>query len=156
MITFDEVVTHMRDRGYMSGIDRDRNRVKATSEVFTPYDLVQECLNALDQIIFDDKESSIIDRSCGDGQFLSEVLIRKMEHGATFEQALTTTYGVDLMEDNVALCRDRLLCGQEQYRHIVNQNIVCAHALRYHYRFDGSDPYKTEHDIHLESFFSFD
>jgi len=48
------------------------------------------------------------------------------------------------MQDNVELCRERLLCGREDLRHIVEQNIVCADGLRYHYRFDGSDPYDDE------------
>ena len=61
-----------------------------------------------------------------------------------FEQALQTIYCVDLMPDNVKLCQDRLLCGQEHLRHIVEKNIVCADALRYHYRFDGTHPYDDE------------
>jgi hypothetical protein len=67
-----------------------------------------------------------------------------MENGSTFEQALSTIFGTDLMIDNVDQCRERLLCGQEHLRHIVEKNIVCADALRYHYRFDGSHPYDDE------------
>ena len=67
-----------------------------------------------------------------------------MERGSTFEQALSTIYGVDLMQDNVEECKKRLLCGREDLRHIVENNIVCADALRYHYRFDGSHPYDDE------------
>lgn len=144
MLTFDKIIAHIRDREYMSGVERDRNRVKSTSEVFTPTTLVQECLDDLDQSIFKDSTSTIIDRSCGDGQFLGEVLIRKLENGIDFESALSTIYGVDLMPDNVDLCRERLLCGREDLRHIVENNILCADALRYHYRWDGSHPYDDE------------
>jgi hypothetical protein len=101
-------------------------------------------LNTLDQSIFQDTVKTIIDNSCGDGQLLGEALIRKMENGSTFEQALSTVYGVDLMQDNVDECRKRLLCGREDLQHIVEQNIVCADALRYHYRFDDSPPYDDE------------
>ena len=80
------------------------------------------------------------------GQWLGEVLIRKIENGIDFETALSTIYGVDLMQDNVDLCRERLLCGREDLRHIVEQNIVCADGLRYHYRFDGGHPYDNEID----------
>jgi len=149
-----EVIDHIRNRTYMSGVERDRLRVKVTGEVFTPTPLVQEMLEKLPMEQFTDPAKTFLDPSCGDGQFLGEILIRKMENGSTFEQALFTTYGVDLMQDNVDLCRERLLCGREDLRHIVEQNIVCADALRYHYRFDGSDPYKTEKDIHLESLFT--
>jgi type I restriction-modification system DNA methylase subunit len=128
----------------MSGIEREKIRVKATGEVFTPTALVQEILDQLPQEQFTNSDKTFLDPSCGDGQFLGEVLIRKIENGIDFDIALSTIYGVDLMEDNVELCRERLLCGREDLRHIVEQNIVCADGLRYHYRFDGSYPYDDE------------
>jgi type I restriction-modification system DNA methylase subunit len=140
----NQIIDHIRNRSYMSGIEREQTRVKATGEVFTPTPLVQELLDQLPQNTFTDSTKTVLDPSCGDGQFLGEVLIRKMENGSTFEQALSTIYGVDLMEDNVELCRERLLCGREDLRHIVEQNIVCADGLRYHYRFDNSHPYDDE------------
>ena len=135
----------------MSGIDRDELRVKATAEVFTPTALVQKCLDDLpDQTVFSDQTKTFLDNSCGDGQFLSEVLIRKLENGIDFETALNTIYGVDLMPDNVKLCQDRLLCGREDLRYIVEKNIVCADALTYHYRFDGTDAELSDYDKHTK------
>jgi len=138
MVRIEDIIAHTRNHAYMSGVNREKLRVKATGEVFTPTELVQEILNNLPHDQFTDPTKTFLDPSCGDGQFLSEVLIRKMENGSTFEQALSTIYGVELMPDNAKLCRDRLLCGQEQYRHIVENNIVEADALKYHYRFDGT------------------
>jgi len=119
----------------MSGIERDNLRIKVTNEVFTPTELVQEVLDRLPQELFTDPTKTFCDPSCGDGQFLSEVLIRKIENGIDFETALSTIYGVELMEDNVKLCHDRLLCGCEDLRHIVEKNIVCADSLEYDYLF---------------------
>lgn len=147
-----DIINHARNRAYMSGVDRDKLRVKQTAEVFTPTPLVQDVLNRLPQEVFSDATKTFLDTSCGDGQFLSEVLIRKMEHGSTFEQALSTIYGVDLMEDNVMLCRDRLLCGQEHYRHIVEKNIVCHDAVTYDYSFNGTN--KTDAALIKEQFFN--
>ena len=149
----DDIINHARNRAYMSGVDRDKVRTKQTAEVFTPTPLVQDVLDQLPQSLFVDVTKTFLDNSCGDGQFLSEVLIRKMEHGSTFEQALSTIYGVDLMEDNVTLCRERLLCGQEQYQHIVEKNIVCHDALTYDYSFNGTN--KTDVELKKEQFFSF-
>jgi len=143
----DDIKKHIRNREYMGGFSREYLRIKETSEVFTPTSKVQQILNylnTLQPLLFSTPTNTFLDNSCGDGQFLGEVLIRKMENGSTFEQALSTVYGVDLMQDNVDLCRERLLCGREDLRHIVEQNIVCADALRYHYRFDGSHPYDDE------------
>jgi hypothetical protein len=140
----------------MSGVERDFLRVKATGEVFTPTPLVQEVLDKLPPELFTDPSKTYLDPACGDGQFLSEVLIRKVENGIDFETALSTIYGVDLMPDNVKLCQDRLLCGREDLRHIVEKNIVCADGLRYHYRFDGTDPYSTEQDLLIYTLFEFE
>jgi hypothetical protein len=100
---------------------------------------VQEILDQLPHELFEDHNKTFLDNSCGDGQFLGEVLIRKMENGSTFEQALSTVYGVDLMQDNVDECRRRLLCGREDLRHIVERNIVCHNALTYDYSFNGTN-----------------
>lgn len=135
MIELDEIIAHARDRDYMSGVERDELRIKATGEVFTPTWLVQEMLDQLPQELFKDPTKTFCDPSCGDGQFLSEVLIKKLENGIDFETALSTIYGVDIMIDNVDLCRDRLLCGREDLRHIVEQNIVCHNSLMYKYKF---------------------
>jgi type I restriction-modification system DNA methylase subunit len=119
----------------MSGVDRDRSRVKQTGERFTPTELVREMLEQIPIEQFTDPTKTFLDNSCGDGQFLSEVLIRKMEQGIDFETALKTIYGVELMPDNVKMCQDRLLCGQEHLRHVVEKNIVCHDALTYDYSF---------------------
>lgn len=131
----EKVIDHIRNRSYMSGIDRDSGRVKATQEVFTPTAMVRDILDRMDQSLFSNPGQDFIDPTCGDGQFLGEVLIRKMENGIDFESALSSIYGVDLMSDNVELCQERLLCGQEHLRHIVEKNIVCSNALEYNYTF---------------------
>jgi hypothetical protein len=134
-----EVIQHIRNRDYMSGVERDQARVKSTGEVFTPTPLVQEMLDQLPSELFTDTAKTFLDNSCGDGQFLGEVLIRKMENGSSFEQALSTVYGVDLMQDNIDECRRRLLCGRTDLEHQVRTNIVCHDALTYDYSFNGTD-----------------
>ena len=139
-----KITDHIRNRTYMSGVQRTQARVKATGEVFTPTELVREMLEQIPVDQFTDPAKTFLDNSCGDGQFLGEVLIRKMENGSTFEQALQTIYGVDLMQDNVDLCRERLLCGRTDLAHIVERNIVCHDALTYDYSFNGTNMNQTE------------
>jgi hypothetical protein len=152
-------IEHSRNRKYMSGVERDKLRIKQTAEIFTPTSLVQEILDKLEyenKELFSNPNRTFIDSSCGDGQFLSEVVIRKMERsGCTLEEALSTTYGVELMEDNVKLCKERLAGPNptQQILDILDRNIVCADALKYHYRFDGTPPYSTEQQLKLNEFF---
>jgi hypothetical protein len=132
----------VRNREYMSGVERDKLRVKQTAEVFTPTELVHEMLDKLeeqDPILFSDPSKTFLDNSCGDGQFLSEVVIRKMERsGCSLEQALRTTYGVEFMVDNVRECRKRLSGPNptQEILDIVESNIVCHDALTYDYSFE--------------------
>ena len=133
---------HIRNRPYMSGIDRDKLRVKKTAEVFTPQHLVIEMLDELEKenpVLFTDPIKTFIDNSCGDGEFLGEVVIRKMERSnCSLEQALSTTYGVDLMEDNIRECKNRLAGPNPNSKiwEILNKNIVCADGLTYDYNFE--------------------
>jgi hypothetical protein len=154
-----DYINHARNFGYMGGIERDRLRQKETHEIFTPTSLVQTILDGEEQNLpdmFKDWTKTYMDNSCGDGQFLSEVVIRKMERShCTLEQALSTTYGVELMEDNVQLCKERLAGPNPtpEILDILDKNIVCADALTYHYRFDGTPSDITETELKMSEFF---
>ena len=113
----------------MSGVERGKLRIKSNSEVFSPTFLVQEILDQLPKELFKNETKTIFDPTCGDGQFLSEALIRKLENNIEFETALSTIYGMDIMPDNVKLTQDRLLCGYEEFRPIVEKNITVGDAL---------------------------
>lgn len=134
-------INHSRNFSYMSGIERDKLRIKETAEVFTPTEYVQQILDYEEKEspdMFTDCTKTYMDNCCGDGQFLSEIVIRKMERSnCTLEQALSTTYGVELMEDNVKLCKERLAGPNPTMKilKILNKNIICADALTYDYSF---------------------
>jgi len=134
-------INHSRNHSYMSGIERDKLRIKQTAEIFTPTELVQRMLDDFEKqypVAFSDSSKTFIDNSCGDGQILSEVVIRKMERsGCILEQALSTTYGVELMGDNVVICKTRLAGPNptQEILDILDKNIVCHDALTYDYSF---------------------
>ena len=160
-MNMNNYINHVRNRSYMEGVERDKLRIKETAEVFTPTQSVQEILDELENKnieLFSNPTKTFCEPSCGDGQFLSEVIIRKMERsGCTLEQALSTTYGVEFMEDNVKLCKERL-AGPEPTQEIwdiLDKNIVHADALTYHYRFDGTPPTMSESELKSQEFFSF-
>lgn len=105
---WSEVKDRMNDHSYMGEIDRDEYRVKITAEVFTPTDLVirmiREC--GVDKFA---PGKTVLDPACGDGQFLVAVKwVKVLFHGMTESDALNDIYGIDLMRDNVDLCKKRL------------------------------------------------
>jgi hypothetical protein len=142
MTAINKYISHARERVYMSGVERNRLRIQQTAEVFTPTELVQKILDMMekkDPTLFVDETKTFLDNSCGDCQFLSEVVIRKMERsGCTLEKALSTTYGVELMLDNVNECKRRLAGPNpnKKIKEILESNIVCDNGLLYDYEFE--------------------
>jgi len=105
---WDKIKDCMNDHTYMGVIDRDKYRVKATAEVFTPTDLVIRMLKKSN--IHDYAPGkTVLDPACGDGQFLTAIKwIKVFAFDMSEEEALKDIYGVDIMRDNVDLCKKRL------------------------------------------------
>lgn len=98
----------MSEHDYMTGIERTVQRVRATGEVFTPSELVLDILRYADLDLFAPGRT-VLDPACGDGQFLVAAKWIKIYHHKMPEaKALQDLYGVDIMRDNVDLCRRRL------------------------------------------------
>jgi type I restriction-modification system DNA methylase subunit len=121
-----------------SGLIKSKSRSDKHGEVFTPDWLVNEMLDELPSILFTEPTKTFIDPACGNGNFLVEVVRRKIENGSTPFQALSTTYGVDIMEDNIAECRHRLFKVAYEMNNYqfdaswktpLMRNIICANAL---------------------------
>ena len=121
-----EIKRLVDEHGYMSGVDRMTDRVKETGEVFTPTDLVIEMLMGLPSSMFAPGKT-VIDPACGDGQFLIAVKwLKVIEFNMSQDEALEDIYGVDIMRDNVDLCKRRLEGG----------NIVMGNTLEPNTRLD--------------------
>jgi len=122
----------------------------AEREVNAMLDLVKRQTERID--------SRFLEPACGDGNFLAEILRRKLavvkswygKHAADYERyaviAVTSIYGVELLSDNVDVCRKRMfdifdkeytaICKKEAnddtreaVRHILRHNILCGDAL---------------------------
>ena len=105
---WDKIRDKINDHAYMSSIDRDKQRIQSTAEIFTPTDLVIEMLNNID-INRLGAGKTILDPACGDGQFLTAIKwVKVYIHQITESDALEDIYGVDIMRDNVDLCKKRL------------------------------------------------
>lgn len=132
---------------------KSKQRVASHGEVFTPGSLVEAMLN----LVKDESEridSRFLEPACGSGNFLVEVLRRKLaavdlKFGKSeFERrqyallGLMCMYGIELLDDNVAECRANLLEILAKYlaldetddlyraaAHVLSENIVHGDAL---------------------------
>lgn len=102
------VAARLAEHDYMAGVERAVERVQATGEIFTPTALVIEMLQYTNLDLFAPGKT-VLDPACGDGQFLvAAKWIKVYHHGMAESDALQDLYGVDIMRDNVDLCRRRL------------------------------------------------
>jgi len=65
-------------------------------------------LNLVPDEVWDDPRSNFLEPSCGNGNFIAAIIQKKLCHGSSIEQALNTTFGVDIQLDNVVECRQRI------------------------------------------------
>lgn len=86
-----------------------QERKKSSGEEFTPPVLINEMLDKLDASSFKDPKKTFLDPCCGNGNFLLEILKRKLQSGHMLLQAVYTIYGIELFQDNVDECKLRIM-----------------------------------------------
>ena len=137
---------------------KSRERVVEHGEVFTNEREVNAMLDMVAQEC-ERIDSRFLEPACGNGNFIAEVLRRKLavvrsryrkspsEYQRYAFVAVASIYGVELLEDNVAECRERLLGIAEAeaagalgaarvepaftraVSYVLSQNICCGDAL---------------------------
>lgn len=136
---------------------KSRKRVADHGEVFT----AEREVNAMCDLVASEclrPDSRFLEPACGDGNFLAVILRRKLSElrrkykksPRDYEKqaivAIGSLYGVDIMNDNVLACRERLFCiwdeeytahcgddatddAREAARFIIGRNIINGNAL---------------------------
>lgn len=136
---------------------KSKKRVSERGEVFTAEREVKAMCDLVAQEC-DRIDSRFLEPACGNGNFLAEILTRKLatvkklykSNPYDFERysvlAVSSVYGVDIMQDNVTECRERLfnlwykdykavckkavnLDTQNAVKYILEKNILCGNAL---------------------------
>ena len=136
---------------------KSKKRVADHGEVFTPSHIVNAMLDLVKQET-ERIDSRFLEPACGTGNFLTEILERKLSvvenrYGRSqldYERyailAVSSIYGIDILEDNVQECRKRLFAiinqryselfkktAKEQFRKaarfILERNILWGDAL---------------------------
>lgn len=143
--------------GTMAKQVKSKQRVADHGEVFT----AEREVKAMCDLVADEClriDSRFLEPACGEGNFLVEILARKLavvkskykkspyDYERNSILALTSIYGVDILLDNAQSCRERLfrqwdkeyraVCKKEannQARdaalYILTKNIICGNAL---------------------------
>lgn len=113
--------------------DKRKERHYITQEDFTPDTIVDMMLAKLPKDAFVNFDMSIMDNSCGIGNFIVEVLRRRLANCKLVEDAIEAVkniYGIELMADNVEECRNRLYSTFiEAFPHIDDNDIFIVRSI---------------------------
>lgn len=139
---------------------KSRKRVADHGEVFTNEREVKAMLDLVNDQC-ERIDATFLEPACGSGNFLIEILRRKLgvlqdkyaksqtEYDANLIKATSSLYGVELLQDNTVECRERLFNEiQKTYpkkfnssdsfhqlmdsvKFILHKNIICGDALNY-------------------------
>lgn len=108
-------------------------RVKDAGEVYTPSHLASELYKRAVELRKQNAKAKFIDPQCGSGNLLIPVIEGKLQQGCTPWEALSTTFGVDIMADNVKECRQRLMeaagVTEQKYVDLLKTTIVRGNTL---------------------------
>lgn len=136
---------------------KSKQRVRDHGEVFTPDFIVSDMLDLVKQET-ERIDSRFLEPACGTGNFLVEILKRKLEivknkyKKSQFDYeryaviAVSSIYGIDILQDNVEECRQNLFdifeteytqlfkkkCNEscrQSVKYILDKNIIIGNAL---------------------------
>ena len=127
---------------------KSRERVQQHGEVFTN----EREVNAMLDLVKHETEridSRFLEPACGDGNFLAEILRRKLQVCRNFVEqkkstqleyeknavlAVSSIYGTELLPDNATTCRERLFrIFSDEYHTLFTDNVkqACLDSIRY-------------------------
>lgn len=146
---------------------KSKSRVQNFGEVFTSKKEVNNMLNMFNQEL-NRPESRFLEPACGDGNFLDEILKKKLifvsekykRNLFDYEKysilSISSLYGIDILEENVIFARDRLektllneyiknyKTPKEDYlnsiKFILKKNIVFGDALSLTFKNNTKEP----------------
>lgn len=113
-------------------ITKSKQRVKQYGEVFTPNWMVKKMCNMLEAENGGAKcwRGTVLEPACGTGNFLVEILKRKLSIGMTETEAAETLFGIDILPDNIEESIQRLTELAPTAENIFRKNIVQGNFLK--------------------------
>jgi len=89
---------------------KSRRRVRDHGEVMTPFKTVADLINMIPDEYWQKKgiKFPVLEDSCGSGNILLGIILKKLDAGLFPIDAINSTWGVDICPENIAEARDNV------------------------------------------------
>lgn len=113
---------------------KSKSRVKNFGEVFTAEREVNAMCDLIPEDVWQNIGSKFLEPCCGSGNFIVEILRRKLNHCRCLEDVLTaydSIWGIDIQQDNCAETVQRMLdmCPVGIDKSKIRIHIICGDSL---------------------------
>lgn len=121
-------------------IKRSKERINATGEVYTDEKIVNDMLDMVNPEDWSDKTKTMLEPSCGDGNFVVVMIARFMkgleniipDRTERFKHIVENqVFAIDIMPDNVIATRNRISKTFDIDINLFDHNIIQADTLDY-------------------------
>lgn len=113
---------------------KSKKRVRDFGEVFTAEREVKAMCDLIPEDVWQNIGSKFLEPCCGSGNFIVEILRRKLKHCRCLEDVLTaydSIWGIDIQQDNCAETVQRMLdmCPVGIDKSKIRIHIICGDSL---------------------------
>ena len=143
---YDTEVRKARRKSHTIGPKAHEQNVsgkKGTAEYFTPYEIVKRMADKVPEEDWTDPTKTFLEPCFGNGQFLIYMIYNRLQHGVSLEDTFNTLYGVELMEDNVEECKQRIFnmldamemtYDKDALRDVLDAHLVCSDFFEWNFQ----------------------
>lgn len=128
-------IQQLIDLEYATDTRKSRRKgTNSTQEFFTPWTIVEKMCKKIPKEDWANPEKTFLEPSFGNGNFLLAIIYFRLHAKVNWKTTLETLYGVELMEDNVKECKERILDLLDKLQikydkdiamEIMDKNLIC-------------------------------
>lgn len=128
-------IQELIDIDHLTKERKERRKNKGgTQEFFTPWTIVEQMCKKIPKEDWENPKKVFLEPSFGNGNFILAIIYFRLHAKINWRTTLETLYGVELMEDNVKECKERVLDLLDKLQikydkdiamEIMDKNLVC-------------------------------
>lgn len=120
-----------------------RKKGEKTQEFFTPWNIVEKMCKKIPKEDWENPEKVFLEPSFGNGNFILAIIYFRLHAKVNWKITLETLYGVELMEDNVKECKERVLDLLDKLQikydkstaiEIMDKNLICHDFFTWNFK----------------------